>query len=146
MKVFKIDGEPVAQARARLGRGGFVYDPNCRDKMIIQTLLNQNRTWEKFVNPRISFMFVMPIPKSTNPRLAERYRRGMIKHCKKPDIDNLVKLYLDCMDGIIFEGDQNVSLGECIKVYGTDPATLIYIQSTNEEVSIHEINNLSLAV
>lgn len=142
--IIKIDGPPIAQARPRLGRGGFVYDPNARDKNIIKHYFQQYKTWETFKYPRISFLFIMPITDSTSNALKEKYRKGFYKHCKKPDVDNLIKLYLDCMDGIIFEGDQNVSLGECIKVYGADPATLIYIQSTNEEVSLQEISNLSL--
>lgn len=148
MQVIRIPGTPVSQARMKFtSRGSFAraYDPKARDKHIIRHYLQQYRTWQSYDYPRISFLFIMPIPSSTSNKIVEKYNKGMYKHDKKPDVDNLVKLYLDCLDGIIIEGDQRVSLGECIKVYGSDPSTLIYIQETKQEVSLEEIQALSLS-
>lgn len=147
MAVISIPGVPVPQARMKFtSRGSFgrAYDPKAREKKIIRHYLEQYKTNECFNYPRVSFVFIMPIPSSTSKKIVEKYNKGMFKHDKKPDVDNLVKLYLDCLDGIIFEGDQSVSLGECIKVYGNEPKTLIYIHSTTQEVTQSEIAALSL--
>ena len=91
----------------------------------------------------------MPIPKSTPPKLAGAYHEGYFRHEKKPDIDNLVKFYLDCMDGIFFEGDQKVTLGLCLKAYHPIPKTIIFIEEMGEVVSQAEqdyfvaLNNMS---
>lgn len=144
MQSIVIEGCPIAQARVRLGRRGFVYDPNARDKHIIKAYLKQNNDYGLYNNPKISFLFVMPIPPSTSKKNKDLYEVSYSKHSKKPDIDNLVKLYLDCMDGIFFEGDQKVSLGYCVKIYGVDPKTIIYIEETPEQLTPAEISILGL--
>jgi Holliday junction resolvase RusA-like endonuclease len=39
--------------------------------------------------------------------------------CKKPDIDNILKAYLDAMNGIVYEDDTQVVSLHSTKVYGT---------------------------
>lgn len=131
MKII-IKGEPVPQARARLykrwGKHG-VYDPNAKDKEIIREFLKCKADLhsQQFNYPSISFLFHMPIPKNLSKRVMSIYESGLLKHTKKPDVDNLVKLYLDCLDGIIIHKDQKVSLGSCVKVYHPEPKTIIWI-------------------
>ena len=64
---------------------------------------------------------------------------GLYKHIKKPDVDNLIKLYLDVMSGIVFKDDNCVSLGSAIKVYTDSPRVEIYVQETQALVSMDEI-------
>ena len=82
----------------------------------------------------------MAIPRSTPKRLLHNYRSGLLKHEKKPDVDNFIKLYLDCMDGICFDGDQKVSLGNCVKLYHPHPKTIIIIEEVNEILTPQEID------
>ena len=93
-------------------------------------------------HPRVSFIFHMAIPKSTPKKWLPLYESGLLKHEKKPDVDNLLKLYLDCLDGLLFEGDQRVSLGNCIKLYSSQPRTVIMIQETTPTVSPLELSDL----
>ena len=65
--------------------------------------------------------------------------KGLFKHLKKPDVDNLVKLYLDVLSGIVFEDDNCVSLGFAIKIYSPDPKTIMYIEETTEHVTLDEV-------
>jgi len=136
-----IQGNPVCQARMRhVSRGKFVqvYDPNSAYKKKIRSALSYDGI--KFERPRISFLFHMPIPKSTPKKLLPFYESGLLKHCKKFDVDNGVKLYLDILDGIYFDGDQAVSLGPCIKVYHKDPKTIIWIRETAEMMDLSELD------
>jgi Holliday junction resolvase RusA-like endonuclease len=65
--------------------------------------------------------------------------QGHLKHVKKPDVDNLIKLYLDVLSGIAIEDDNCVSLGGAIKVYSHSPKTVIYIEETQRILSLNEI-------
>ncbi len=136
MKII-LSGEPVSQARMKFKRiGSYVttYDPRAKEKKRIRKELEDLSTKNPLVFPRISFLFCMPIPKSILKRDYEIYHSGTLKHDKKPDVDNLLKLYLDCMDGIFFEGDQKVSLGPCNKIYHPEPKTIIWIEETKRTI------------
>lgn len=142
MKII-IPGVPVPQARMRHSNfRGFVttYDPNAKQKKGIRAFLEQFRQYLPFDYPRISFLFHMPVLKSTKKKDLGLYNSGFLKHDKKPDIDNLIKLYLDVLDGIVIFGDQKVSLGPCLKVYGSEPKTIIWIHETYKIMQLHELD------
>lgn len=140
MKII-IPGIPVPQARMKhSNRGGFVktYDPKAKEKENIRLHLKDyleprldSIASNPFCFPRVSFIFHMPIPASIRKKDIDFYQSGTLKHDKKPDIDNLIKLYLDCLDGIAIHGDQKVSLGPCLKIYHSEPKTIIWIHETN---------------
>ncbi len=139
-----LDGEPIAQTRMRYsGRNGIgrIYDPREREKRKLKELIvSKHNSNASFVHPRVCFVFHMPIPKSVPKRLLPTYRSGLLKHEKKPDADNFIKLYLDCLDGICFEGDQKVSLGPCVKLYHPHPKTIIIISEMQEILSAPEVD------
>ncbi len=64
---------------------------------------------------------------------------SVLKHVKKPDVDNLIKLYLDVLTGLAFADDNCVSIGSAVKVYGLKPRTEIYIEETTEIVTLEEV-------
>lgn len=137
-----IPGVPVSQARMKHRRiGNFVstYDPKAKEKQKIRELLGRLLpSIHSYEYPRISFLFYMPIPASIPKKLRSDYESGLLKHDKKPDVDNLIKLYLDCIDGIAIQGDQKVSLGPCIKLYHPEPRTIIHIQETIQQLAAWE--------
>ena len=142
-----IEGVPVAQARMRhFSRGKFVsvYDPCGKEKKDIrfkmsQCLKNEYPEFKLLEHPRLTFVFYMPIPASTPKNMMLRHLNGNLKHEKKPDIDNLLKLYLDCMDGIFFEGDQKVCLAGAFKIYHEHPKTIIKLEEANQLLTFQEI-------
>jgi len=146
MKII-LPGVPISQIRMRFsGRNGIgrVYDPREKQKREIKKdiALQNSKTnlIGGFTHPRVSFIFHMPIPSSIPKRLQALYCSGLLKHEKKPDTDNFIKLYLDCMDGIIFDGDQKVSLGPAVKLYHPYPKTIIIINETQEILSPLEVD------
>ena len=149
MKII-IPGAPVPQARMKhSNRRGFVttYDPKAKEKGCIRRHLTNNYVSNSnsfdcstIDFPRLSFLFHMPIPATVRKRDWDLYHSGTLKHDKKPDVDNLIKLYLDCLDGIILQGDQKVSLGPCIKVYHPEPKTVIWINSTTHKIQPWELD------
>lgn len=144
-----IDGEPVAQTRMKYSaRGGFgrIYDPRAKEKDKIKELMASyvKRFYighKMLEHPRLSFIFHMPIPKSIPKKDRALYESGLLKHEKKPDVDNLIKLYLDCLDGIAIEGDQKVSLGPCLKLYHPDPKMIVWIHETSNKIQPWELDS-----
>lgn len=142
MKII-IPGVPVPQGRMRHSTfRGYTqtYDPNSKEKKEIREIITNHNLSDDFRYPRISFIFHMPIPKSIPKRQIALYESGLLKHDKKPDVDNLVKLYLDCLDGIVFCRDQRVSLGPCIKVYSKQPKTMCFFSETSSILSPLELD------
>lgn len=138
-----IPGVPVPQARMKhSNRRGFVttYDPKAKEKTHIRDLLKNDRNYDSIDYPRVSFLFHMPIPASIPKKHRELYESGTLKHDKKPDVDNLIKLYLDCLDGIALQGDQKVSLGPCLKVYHPEPKTIVWIHETTQKLQPWELD------
>lgn len=64
---------------------------------------------------------------------------GLYKHRKKPDVDNLVKLYLDVLTSTAINDDNSVSLGFAVKVYSSTPKTVIYIEETDKILTMNEV-------
>ena len=133
---------PISQIRMRFSsRGGFgkVYDPRAKEKNALKHFFKKQQK-ETFEHPRVTFVFHMPIPKSIRKSLVPLYNSGLLKHEKKPDVDNLIKLYLDCLDGIFFDGDQKVTLGAPIKVYHREPKVIIYISEMTDHLVQSEVD------
>lgn len=73
--------------------------------------------WDKAIRADIEFVF----PRDTKAALKRHY------HTVKPDRDNLEKLFLDALHGIIFTGDQRICAGICLKRYtksGEEPGII----------------------
>jgi len=143
MKII-IPGDPVAQTRMRhANMHGItrVYDPRSKEKNAIKRIIaSQNVAGKLFLHPRICFVFHMAIPKHVPKKLLALHESGALKHEKKPDVDNLIKLYLDCMDGIVFQGDQCVSLGAPVKLYHPYPKTFITVTETKDVLEPWEVD------
>ena len=138
-----IPGKPIPQARMRIwSKNGITrtYDPCHAEKNSAKYVLLQYENKEYFKHPRISFIFYMPIPRSIAKKDEKLYNSGRLKHEKTPDVDNLIKLYLDCLDKIFLDGDQNVSLGPSIKLYSPQPKTVIWIYETTNVVARNELD------
>lgn len=129
--MIKIDGIPKAQKRHRHTRRGIVYDPSKKDKSLFISQLLLYKPNMPFNEPlMVKIIFSIPRPKS-------HYRTGKFKHLlksdipeyvtKKPDLDNLAKLVLDCMEQAqYFYNDSQIVMLQVEKVYG-EPFTEIFI-------------------
>ncbi len=140
-----IPGEPISQARPRMwtrGKRTMVYDPQSALKRDLRVLVGDQLNdleWNHAKYPRVMFWFHMPIPKSMSKSERSLAIKGNYKHIKKPDVDNLIKLYLDVLSGLAFDDDNCVSIGTAIKVYSETPKTVIYIEETTKNVTIEEV-------
>lgn len=135
-----IPGDPEAQPRLRaFYRGGHVhhFDPAKKEKDHLKAHLQDflSRTYPSYEfprNPRISFFFYCKIPTAMPKRLRWYAERGLLRKRTRPDGDNYVKLYFDCMNEILIEDDSHATL-ECVdKFFHAQPKTIIYLDEADE--------------
>ncbi len=71
----------------------------------------------------------MPIPEGTSKVRRLQMLNGKIHHIKRPDASNLVKMYEDCLKGIIFDDDSQVVEFTARKIYSETPKVVIRVGS-----------------
>ena len=106
----------IAQKRHRFARG-FVYDPSAKDKKIAYKEIKEQFTGEPYTDAlRITFTFNIKRPKSHWNKYSLK-PSAPIYHTKRPDIDNYVKFYIDCMNKLFYLDDSQVIELSAKKIY-----------------------------
>lgn len=105
-----IPGEPVAQARSRSTRSGHHYDPLKKLKDSIKLLIkSQVKGMEPLTGPlTLKCEFRMQRPKihyGTGKNSDKLMMSAPYYHTITPDVDNLCKLVMDCLTGIVWVDD-----------------------------------------
>jgi len=130
-----ISGVPIPKLRPRFRRKGGVYD--CQSKVMIEiaNLMSLQVNIEKPIDypVKLSAVFFMPIPKSISKK-----KKSMINgtpHIKKPDIDNLLKFYCDCMvkSGNIIIDDSVIAEIYATKIYSLCPRSVFTVKDIVRE-------------
>lgn len=118
-----------------------------------QTRLAYLRLFQTAVSFHVNLNFYF----STNISLPECKKNilnwNIIEHTKKPDVDNLAKLYLDCATGILWQDDCMISSCNIKKFYHNNArteiiVTPIFIKMSQElsnfysKISIKELNKI----
>ena len=121
---FIIDGKPKTLKRhrysAKLGRN---YHPSSKDKSDLWLQIAKHKPTEPYKGSvQIKMFFAMPRPKShfRTGKFSELLKKGSPElHIIKPDIDNMIKFYLDIMQGRnrFFIDDSQVSFITATKQY-----------------------------
>lgn len=115
-----IRGEVQSLDRARARKNGHHYDTpkNIENKYKIQQRAERVASDEGIVLPippgRKGYAIVvfarMKPPKSYSKKRLKEIQEGLEKPLKKPDVDNIAKLWLDALvEGGILEDDKNVT-------------------------------------
>lgn len=120
------------------------FDAQARDKKLLRLVIQDKlETLEnEWVMPEYAvcnFIFYMPIPKSLPKNDRDLAEKEMLRHAKKPDVDNLCKLYLDVMTGLILQDDNCVSIGRALKIYSPNPRTVIFVQHQDKCISMRDL-------
>ena len=139
-----IPGEPISKARARsFHRNGRTmhYDPQNEKKNNVKLFFkNFVKDFPEIKNANsycMTLIFYISYPKSLNALNKNRMSWSNFAHNKKPDIDNLIKFYLDCANEILFDDDQKIVKIDSFKIYSDQPRTEIYVKK-NKELNISE--------
>lgn len=119
MVYFFVPGKVQGKARPRFSsKSGTVYTPGktkSYERQIAEAYEAQHGSC--FEGPvEVVIEAVFPIPKSwTRAKKAEALAGKLPPG--KPDIDNILKIVLDGLNGIAYEDDKQVVLTQCKKVY-----------------------------
>jgi Holliday junction resolvase RusA-like endonuclease len=125
---FNLPVMPVAQGRPRFTRRGIAYTPakTRKAKEEIRALVKAAYKGEP-LTCALNVELVFNFPKSKN--LIKRY--GHTYHTKKPDLDNLTKLVLDALNGVLWVDDAQIYAVKAIKRYTPFNASVeIEVQSS----------------
>lgn len=76
-----------------------------------------------------AFIYVrLPVPQSYSKKRTEACLNGLERPCKKPDLDNIVKSFMDGMNCIVYVDDAQVVSLQSTKDYAIDAGVDILIR------------------
>ncbi len=113
-------------------RGGGVktFDPQSKKLIELRALTwcqleDSHVPWPKEVPVCVQIECQFPIPKSWTVARKKDALDGIEHHVHVPDVDNMAKLYMDAIKGIVFEDDAQVIGLMVVKSYREKPAVVI---------------------
>ena len=123
---YKLEGTPVGKGRPKFARrGNFVstYTPlktKLYEDQIREVASQAMGSSEPLETPITAcFYITMPVPASYSKKAREACLSGETRPTKKPDVDNILKAFLDAMNGIVYLDDCQVVDLHVKKVYGS---------------------------
>jgi len=128
--LIRINQNPLSQGRPRVTRW-VTYDPNKDKKTWIKHQISEQFAERLSCPISVELEFFMPIPKSASKKKQKEMSDQKIIHTKKPDIDNLIKTYLDCMNDLVYKDDSQIYSLSAYKYYSNDPRIEIEIRWKN---------------
>lgn len=140
--IFFVIGRPQGKARART-----FYDERSRKMRSVTP--ESTRAYEEairraFVSQRgagelraasysVDIVAAYKVPKSWSGLKKQAALLGNVPVTVKPDADNIIKVVLDALNGLVWDDDRQVTAVSCRKVYRMDEFLLIQIKE-----DIHE--------
>lgn len=126
-------GEPVAWARARLGKRNIPFTPaRQRNNAVALKLLAQQEMAGRVLFDEaicLDLTVEFAIPKSFSKAKAASALRRELRPTKKPDLSNLVKQVEDALNGVVFRDDALiVEYGTLQKVYSHQPKIVVTVR------------------
>ena len=139
--IFTIPGVARGKQRPRATRQGRVYTPaqtvnaEAYVKMLAVGAMNGEKPFEGALEA--TFNISVAIPKSFTRRDRERIEKRDLWPTSKPDIDNVVKLLCDAMNGICYGDDKQIVDLLVTKSYAANAETVVMITKKGTD---HERN------
>ena len=135
MVMYTVYGEPVGKGRPRFARrGNFVstYSPQKTKiyedeiKMMAKAAMGSSEALDTPVT--VAIYIRVGIPASFSKQKRKDALEGILKPTKKPDADNVLKCFMDAMNGIVYLDDKQVVNIHLKKIYAETPAVEIMIK------------------
>jgi len=130
--IFSVPGRPVPWSRAQRNGGQYFTAPKARAAM--KALAWAAKAEMKGAPPatgplKITVGFMYEIPNSWDRFKRNEALGGGIKPTGRPDIDNLGKLVLDALKGVVFVDDAQLVSLRAGKHYGPSSITVVEIEA-----------------
>ncbi|HPO91352.1 MAG TPA: RusA family crossover junction endodeoxyribonuclease [Victivallales bacterium] len=128
---FSIVGEPKAWKRPKhffKNNKMWAYNPSQKDQETFLSLAIKYKPDKPIIDPvKLDLEFYFSVPKSFSKKKRELAIRGGILPAKRPDIDNLMKMVIDALQGRFFLDDSQIVSIMARKIYSEIPETKIKI-------------------
>jgi len=131
---FQVEGEPKGKGRPRFTRAGkFTRVYTDKQTLDYEALIKffaaeAMGSTDPLETPVSVYLYIRHgVPKSYSKNQTEACLSGLVRPCKKPDIDNVAKTYLDAMNGVIFKDDTQVIDLHVKKVYSAVPGVDVMV-------------------
>jgi Holliday junction resolvase RusA-like endonuclease len=130
MHEFEISGPPIPW-KAHAGYGKRSFNPRFVEKQYYQHEIKKqySNNLPLTVAVKFDYTFYMPIPASATAKMHEMMKEGKLKHIKRPDVTNLVKMCEDCFKHIVIKDDSQVFEYCARKLYDEKPRTVVVISA-----------------
>lgn len=132
---FELSGSPIPYARHRTtfkGGKSWTYNPKSLEKKCVQGLLRdliggiKKYPYDTNIPIELVIIAFFKIPKSRKNLLIGT------PHIERPDGDNILKFYSDCMINIFYKDDAQVCRSEMIKCWAETPCVIITVRNIGD--------------
>jgi Holliday junction resolvase RusA-like endonuclease len=131
---FEVKGDPKGKGRPRFTRAGkFTRVYTDKQTLDYEALIKffaaeAMGSTDPLETPVSVFLYIRhAVPQSYSKKRTEACLSGLEQPCKKPDIDNIAKTYLDGMNGVVFLDDTQVVDLNVKKVYSAVPGVNVMV-------------------
>lgn len=133
--MYTVYGEPVGKGRPRFARRGaftHAYTPEKTKtyedeiRMMARAAMGSSEVLDTPVT--VAIYIRVGIPASFSKQKRKDALAGILKPTKKPDADNILKCFLDAMNGIVYLDDKQVVNIHLTKLYAEIPAVEIMVK------------------
>ena len=135
MIIIEVPGKAIGKQRPRATRQGRVYTPSQTinaEAWIKQCAMQAVRDQVDFAPLQgaleVGLTVVVGVPKSWSRKRAIRALEGTDRPIGKPDLDNVAKLHLDALNGVVWKDDAQVVALRASKVYGETPKVILTVE------------------
>jgi Holliday junction resolvase RusA-like endonuclease len=138
MLLINIYGPPIAWKRPAhklLGGRVIVFDSQKKDKEAARRQMKAYYPSDYLLDCPMSIEmdFFFKIPASTSKKKRERMLENDEPHVSKPDVDNCLKFYMDCLTGTVIVDDNIVYAASGHKYYSESDSVYIKIVTYQDE-------------
>ena len=136
---FTVIGTPKPLKRHRVARSGHMYDPSVQDKKAFTlqaNIMKPNKPLEGALKVTLKFYFKRPKSHYRSGAFSKLLKQNISDnyHPISPDLDNLVKLVCDSMEGSWLKNDSQIASIVAEKYYcelSEEPRTEVQISFLN---------------
>jgi Holliday junction resolvase RusA-like endonuclease len=144
-EIFFVPGKPVSKARPRFTKQGHTFT----DKGTKQGESNVLACYASACGMHaphegsvaLSIVAADPVPTSRPKWWQAAALDGSMRHTKRPDLDNALKLVMDALNGVAYKDDSQIDRIEAVKRYGTKPGVFVTLRY-DDEVSRKEYEEM----
>ncbi len=133
---FTVVGEPKGKGRPKFAKvGNFVKTYTPDQTVIYENLVKiefqrqcKNIKFGDYDELKMTINAYYSIPKSASKKKTNLMLEGKIRPTKKPDIDNIIKVIADSLNGIAYRDDAQIVELVATKNYSDNPKVFITIE------------------